>query len=220
MRYVLRIAALSLGLMALSPSSVRACGSFVDPKGRSRIDFAPLPGFVDNCWQSPVCEMFVESSSNYPVALFLDPNHKDESFSRQTVSNKQLSAQVLNQHAADNFDELRLYIKQSIPNLGSEPPITEGRVVKKKIPFGVFNESADSISWGFAERSISLTDSSEILDVSTVVGTHMKIQGMVVSLYVIEGWGSISTKGSEPDGESTKLLAKRWIDCIREKNKR
>jgi hypothetical protein len=49
MKYVCSLIALILGILSLTAGE--NCGSFRDTRGRSAVDFAPLPGYVDVCSQ-------------------------------------------------------------------------------------------------------------------------------------------------------------------------
>ena len=201
--------------------AANACESFVDPKGRSVVDFAPLSGFVDNCWRSGVCEMFlsIKSSPYYPVGLFLVPGEWDESRKGSLKgSRKQLFAQLLGPAKNDSVDDFKNVVRRWLKEPIADESESVGRTARKKVYTGVINESDGSISWSFTERTTDREDST-LFEILTGVGSFLKVRGETVLLYVTEVWMPPFEGGMEPNGESTITLSKRWIDCIRDKNR-
>ena len=216
---VWRVTVLGISLLALPLASASACESFIDPKGRSVVDFAPLPGFADDCWQSPVCEMFLplKDSPYYPVGLFFDPSesaaYRTEALKKGSM--KQLTAQLLGSAKNGSMDDFKDFVRKMIKE--SIPDESIGRGTTKKTYKDIVSESNDLISWGFTHTSFG--EDSRLFEIRTGIGTYLKVKGETVSLFVTEYWRPPFEGGREPDGESTKALSKRWIDCIRDKNK-
>src|ERR1700730_4993428 len=65
MKCVCSLTALILGILSLT--AAENCGSFRDTRGRSAVDFAPLPGYVDVCSQD--FQLCTKLTQGYPPSV-------------------------------------------------------------------------------------------------------------------------------------------------------
>jgi hypothetical protein len=203
-------------LSSLSGSIVfgDSCGSFRDARGRSSVDVAPLPGFVDVC--SREFQLCVMLTQGYPpsvqtIAYFVpieewDRYQKSEhkGFSRYLIAQK---GETL---SSERFADFKRYVhleQGSVPDHTKLASLFESR---GQVSLGIVDETPDSISIGTVMK---LTETALKRDLQpAAINVVLQIQGESLSLYIYD-----SVKDAN-DTDRVKELAKYWVQSIRMQN--
>ncbi len=140
-----------LVLAAFSLVGAQHCESFRDSRGRSSIDFAPLHGYTDVC--SRDFQLCVMLTLGYPpsvqtIAYFV-PNAEWQKY--KEGKHKGFSRYLIAQRAvltlsSEEFADFKPYVRSqqgTVADHSESPSLFE---LKGRVPLGVVEESADSIS--------------------------------------------------------------------------
>ncbi len=211
----------SAALLALAASSLVAaqhCGSFRDPRERSSIDFAPLDGYTDVCSRDfQLCVMLTLGypSSVQTIAYFV-PNAEWQKY--KEGKHKGFSRYLIAQHAvrtlsSEEFADFKDYVRSQQGNVVDHSKVPSLFEVKGRVPLGVVDESADSISYGTViklEQKDQGEGGSELLG---AINIALQLKGESLSLYVFDVVKDLH------DTDRLKALARHWLQCIRNQNK-
>lgn len=237
----MRLAVLFLCFVAFCAEAAGSCESFVDPKKRSVVDLAPPAGFVDICSRDGlVCEMFTAGEPpnvREKIIGYFVPADQWERFRKGAPMgfSPYLIAQRAETLSPKEFVELKGYAKKKKGNIWENANLHEAQKPLTLIPMGVVQETEDLISVGAVTRHMApnkeafeigrfmtpaekdlAKKSGKVLEVKvtlTSVHTVFQLKGETLFLNTYE-------QREQPfDGESTKELARRWIECVREKSK-
>jgi hypothetical protein len=236
-----KFAALVFALIIFSVETAGSCESFLDSKKRSAVDLAPPTGFVDICsLDSLVCEIFTIAEPvnvREKIIGYFVPADQWERFRKGATMgfSPYLIAQRQKTMSSKEFVELKDYTKKKKGDIWGDMPTPAGLKLLSQTPMGVIDESQDLISIGAviwhmatskeafekgqfmtpAERDLA-EKSGKALEVEltmTSVHTALQIRGESLFLNTYE-------KREQPfDGESTKALARIWVECVRGNNK-
>ncbi len=203
-------------LLTASWSLSEPCGSFRDARERSRIDFAPLDGFVDVCSQD--FQLCVKLTQGYPRSVttigYFVPREEWEQYRKGERSG--FSRYLIGQRAATMSDSEFAGFKQyvysqqaDIPDHTNAPATLE---LQDHIPLGIVDETKDSISFGMAMR-FQPTDSGVLAPVWLgSINIALQLKGETLTLYAFD------TLETSTATAGLKSLAARWLKCMRARN--
>ena len=206
--------AASLLLLISGSAFGDSCDSFRDSRGRSAIDFAPLPGFVDVCSRDfQLCVLLTEG---YPPSVqtlgYFVPSEEWEQYQKGQHKgfSRYLIAQKGEPLSAEKFADFKRYVHSQQGDIADHTNPAAIFESRGHISLGIINESPDSISIGTV---LKLNEPAIKRDVIlAAINIALQIKGESLSLYVYD------TVKSANDTDRVKEVAKRWVRCIREQN--
>ena len=214
MRHIL--ATVLVASLASHTAVAQPCDTFRDAKGRSTIDFAPPPGFIDVCSRDVLlCTVLTQG---YPpsvttVAYFVTVEdwQRYQHGERKGFS-QYLIAQLARTMSSDKFAEIKKYIHDQAGQIPDHTELPPPLVNKGNVPLGIIDETDDSISFGNITKlePEGASSGSSFLQASINIALQMK--GQTLSLYVFEDLADIS------DASRAKALSRRWLACIKSRN--
>jgi hypothetical protein len=216
MQRAMKIACVVVFLLCLVGSVLHAdsCGSFRDARGRSSVDVAPLPGFVDVCSRDfQLCVMLTQGfpPSVQTIGYFV-PVEEWERY--QTGQHKGFSRYLIAQKArtlsAEDFAGFKRYVHSQNGNIPDHTKLASLLESHGQVSLGIVDETSDSISIGTVAK---LTEPALKRDLQTAaINIALQIKGESLSLYAYD-----SAKDAN-DTDRVKELAKHWVQCIRKQN--
>ena len=200
--------------IAASGATADSCGSFRDSRGRSSIDFAPLNGFVDVC--SRDFQLCVALTLGYPPSVqtlgyFVSreewhryQNGKHKGFNRYLIAQK---GEVL---SGEQFADFKRYVHSQQGDIADHSKLATLFEQDGRVSLGVIDETEDSVSIGVVQKLTGTAIKRDWL--LAAINIALQLKGESVSLYVYD------TVKNPNDTDRVKGLAKRWLQCIRERN--
>ncbi len=193
------------------------CGSFIDAKGLSVVDFAPPIGFVDVCSRdSRLCSVLTKGfpSSVRTIGYFV----LGEEWQRYEKGNldgfsRYLIAQRGGPLSRERFREFKDYVRAQHGEIPDSSDIVRGLESGGRVSFGVTDETEDSISYGVVMKLRSLNGGSDVEMLLASINIALQLKGESLSLYVNEEVRRPS------DVRRVKEFAARWIGCLRSRNR-
>ncbi len=200
-----------------------SCESFIDPKGRSSIDFAPLSGLIDICSRDELmCFLLMVDSpeSRKTLAVFVSSEEWERSRKFEVIEHsRSMSVQRVDSMSIEKFKNAKDDVRKRAYVSDQNQPVGALQL-KEDIPLGVVEEADDMISTARLARLTPPTNEGLLKSVTTVsVLTLLRLKSEILFLETTEQWMFPFYSGPEPSSESTKRLAKQWLDCIRDKNR-
>ncbi len=203
-------------LLIASVAFAGPCGSFRDARERSRVDFAPLDGFVDVC--SRDFQLCVKLTQGYPPSVktigYFVPTEEWRRYQKGDKSgfSRYLIGQRATTMSDSEFEGFKQYIHSqqgSMPDHTKAPATLE---LEERVPLGIVHETADSISFGAVTRFQST--GSGVLSPLWLgsINIALQLKGETLCLYAFD------TLKTPADTDGLKSLAGRWLGCIRARN--
>jgi hypothetical protein len=191
------------------------CGSFRDTRGRSSVDVAPLPGFVDVC--SRDFQLCVMLTQGYPrsvqtIAYFV-PTEQWQLYEKGKHKgfNPYLIAQKGRTLSTEDFAEFKRYVHSQQGNIPDHTKPATIFELHGQASLGIIDETPDSI-WIGTLASLSETAFEKRDLLLAAINVAFQIKGETLSLYVYDSIKDAS------DTDRVKQLTKRWVQCIRKQN--
>jgi hypothetical protein len=205
--FLLFVASVSLG---------DPCGSFRDKRERSRVDFAPLDGFVDVC--SLDFQLCVKLTQGYPpsvktIGYFVST----EEWRRYQKGDKSgFSRYLIGQRATtmsnSEFDGFKQYIHSQQGSMPDHTKASATLELEERVSLGIVEETSDSISFGAVMR-FEPTGAAVLAPLWLgSINIVLQLKGETLCLYAFD------TLKTSTDTQSLKSLAARWLKCIRTRN--
>jgi len=203
-------------LLVASVSLAEPCGSFRDERERSRVNFAPLDGFVDVC--SRDFQLCVKLTQGYPPSVktigYFVPAEEWQRYQKGDKGG--FSCYLIGQRATtmsdSEFDGFKQYIHSqegSMPDHTEAPATVE---LEERMPLGIVDETADSISFGAVMR-FQPTGTAVLAPLWLgSINIVLQLKGETLCLYAFD------TLKTSTDTQNLKSLAARWLKCIRARN--
>ena len=214
--YTLCGLALAVALLApaATPPQEPACGSFAATFEGTRIELAPLAGYVEVCGRSePLCRYL--TSGYAPTVQTLGYFVPEEDWERAQRTGQGFQRDMIAQLALDTkpseLPELKAYLKQG-EGLSNPDEIAASLSATGRAELGILQESDDSVSFGVVVTHHTLPPllPAEIRLVSS--NSALVVRDRVLSLYVFRPYAApADIAGVERD-------TLRWLDCIRRAN--
>jgi hypothetical protein len=209
------LAALIL-ILGVNAHAGGSCGSLIDPKRRSTINFAPIDGFVDVCsLDAALCDLLTRG---YPpsvttIAYFVTDQDWQlhlrgslKGFSRYLIGQRGHS------WSREEFLEFKNRVRS---NQGKVPDHTDLPAVVESVgraSLGVTAESADSISFGVIMKLAPSDGTMSGPFYLASVNTALEINGETLSLY------AFARANNANDGAVAQALMAQWLACIDARN--
>ncbi len=201
-------------LLTVAYSFSDQCGSFRDAQERSRIDFAPLEGFVEVCSQD--FQLCVQLTQGYPPSVqtigYFVPTEEWKQY--QNGQHKGFSRYLIAQKAetwsAEKFTGFKSYVHSQQGDIADHTDLAAVFELHGRVSLGIIDETEDSISSG---TILKLTETAIKRDVMlAAINIMLQLKGETLSLYVYDTVKNVN------DTDRIKGLAKRWLQCIRAQN--
>jgi hypothetical protein len=210
----------STALVAFSASALigaQRCGSFLDSRSRSAIDFAPLQGYTDLCSQD--FQLCVMLTLGYPpsvqtIGYFVrdvewqqckEGKHERCRFARYLI------AQRGRDLSSEEFLDFKRYIHSNQGNVLDHTESARAFELENRVSLGVINENSDSISFGVILKTKAPDEQKSRLTAS--INIALQLKGESLSLYVFDAIKDLK------DTDRIKSLANEWLKCITDRNK-
>lgn len=182
----------------------------------AQLELLPLAGFVEVCGQdAALCRRL---TAGYPPSVttlgFFVPYQEWQAYRRATFQgfNQYLIAQNAGSMSPSSLAGFKRHIHAKQGDIPDHTRLPAKLESGGRIPIGVFDESENSISFGFV-MSMRPVGSDESRDIRLVATNSMLALGeRVLSLYVYRRFGAIS------DIELAKAQTKAWLGCLRKTN--
>jgi hypothetical protein len=236
----LRLATLVLALIVFRAGAVSACESFLDPKKRSVVDFAPPAGFIEICSRdSLACEIFTmaeRSTVREKIVGYFVTEEQWEQFRNGAPMgfSPYLIALRVETLSSEQFTELKADTRKKQGHIWDDTDLPDAQKPLLRVPMGVIDEAADSISVGAvaqvmapsreafekgrfispAEKALAQKNGEAVEEEMTIGSVHtvLRLKGETLFLNTYE------PRDQPFDGASTKALARQWLECVRDKN--
>jgi hypothetical protein len=202
--------------------SAFACESFIDTQGRSSVNLALLPGYFNVCSKDEImCFLATADSpkSLTTLGVFTSVEEWDRSKRFEVIEHSRgMLAQRARTMTTQEFRELKDSVRKEANEVNGRAHIGALQL-KEAVALGVIHESHDSISTAVLARLTPPTDGGLLKGVTLItIRTLLQIKDETLSLETTEQWMFPFYSGPEPSAESTTLLAKQWLECIRSMN--
>ena len=193
-----------------------SCGSFRDTRGRSAVDVAPLPGFVDIC--SRDFQLCVMLTQGYPPSVqtigYFVPveeweryrNGQHKGFSRYLIAQKGRTL------STEEFADFKRYVHSQQGNIPDHSSLAALFESHGNASLGILDETPDSISTGTVSKLTETALKRDLL--LAAINVALQIKGESLSLYVYD------TIKDANDTGGVKQFTKRWVQCVRTQNSR
>jgi len=191
-----------------------SCDSFRDARGRSSVDVAPLPGFVDVC--SRDFQLCVMLTQGYPPSVetigYFVPAEQWQRY--QEGQHKGFSPYLIAQKArtlsTEDFAEFKRYVHSQQGNIPDHTELAMVFESRGQVSLGIIDETPDSIWIGSLAK---LTETAFKRDLFlAAINVALQIKGESLSLYVYDDIKDVN------DTDRVKQLTKRWVQCIKTQN--
>jgi len=140
-----------IGLIA-SAIGANDCPSFVDSRGRSSVDFAPLPGYTDVC--SRDFQLCVSLTQGYPpstqtIGYFVsDAEWQDYQKGKPEGFGRYLIAQRGRTLSSDQFVDFKRYVRSQQGDIEDHTKLPSVFESQGHVSLGVVDEAEDMIAMG------------------------------------------------------------------------
>ena len=201
---------------AVTVCAADPCASFRDARGRSAIDYAPLEGFVDVC--SRGFQLCVALTQGYPPSVktigYFVPADEWQRYQKGDKSgfSRYLIAQRATTMSDSEFAGFKQYIHAQQGNIADHTNAPATLELQERMPLGIVDEAADSISFGAVMRFMPTGSGPLAPFWLGSVNIVLQLKGETLCLYAFD------TLKAPTDTENVKTLAKRWLSCIRARN--
>lgn len=208
-------ALLLLGAPVAAVSSAGdGCGSLSRTVGAQSVDLAPPPGFVEICSQdAALCQRL---TANYPRSVttlgYFVPSAEWAAHAQAPTApfSRYLIAQVVPGKTAKQLPEVKSFIRSQQQDPTALDKLAETLRGSGQAQLGIFDESADSISFGAV--AMQPTPGPGGAGILAMTNSAIAVEGEMLSLYVY-------SRLTDPAGVAgVEALAKRWLQCIRSAN--
>jgi hypothetical protein len=216
MNYISRTALVIL--CTVSVIRAEPCQSFRDSRGRSSIDFAPPKGFVDICSRDfQLCVMLTEGypRSVQTIGYFVSAEQwqrfqerKQKGFTRYFIAQRGRTL------SKEEFADFKRYVHSQQGNIADHTDLPRMFQSQDRAPLGVTDEAENSISFGTVLKLKSANTDAGNAELLASMNIALQLNGESLSLYVFDSVKDVK------DTEGVKALAKRWLKCIRDRNKK
>jgi hypothetical protein len=211
------IVSLATLLLLTAPWSLsERCGSFRDAGDRSRIDFAPLDGFVDVCSQD--FQLCVKLTQGYPPSVttigyfVLREEWEHHRKGERSGFSRYLIGQRATTMSDSEFAGFKQYVHSQQANIPDHTEAPATLELQDHIPLGIVDETKDSISFGMAMR-FQPTGSGVLAPFWLgSINIALQLKGETLTLYAFD------TLETPTMTTGLKSLAAHWLKCIRARN--
>jgi hypothetical protein len=209
---------LSMVLLLTTPvQASSACGSYGAQAAETKVDLAPLPGFVEICNQdATLCQIL---TGGYPPSVktlgYFVTNEEWDQFQkgRRIGFTKYLIAQHAVSMQQSEFTDFKTHLRSQqgvLPDNSELPRVLES---KGRVEFGIFEDGEDVIASGTVMHATPRTPSPAQTVSLAATNATMVIKGQVFSLYVFVEFLS------DTDIDRVKGLTHEWVECLRSANR-
>jgi hypothetical protein len=210
------VAALTLIFIGVNAHAGGSCGSFVDPKRRSTINFAPIRGFVEVCsLDGALCDLLTKGYPPSVTTIAYFVTNQDwqlhvkgslKGFSRYLIGQRGHS------WSREEFLEFKNRVRSdqgTVPDHTNLPAVVESL---GRASLGVTAESADSISFGVIMKLAPSGGTMGGPFYLASVNTALEINGETLALYAFDRANNAN------DGAGAQALMAQWLGCIEARN--
>src|SRR5437867_950229 len=166
------------------------CGSFIDAKARSVVDFAPPSEFVDICSRaSRLCSVLTKGfpSSVQTIGYFV-PVEEWRRYEKGKLNgfSRYLIAQRGGPLSRERFREFKDYVREQHGDVPDSTDVVSGLESQGRVSLGVTNETEDSITYGVMIKQRSSKGGSSVEMFLASINIAVQLRGESLSLYVNE----------------------------------